>query len=214
MLTSSSSSSSNIYIYPTDTVWGIGGSILKQDVYLKIMSIKKITHPRPVSILFSEAEEIEKYFNLPPKFSKSFFEEFFSFESTLGLPINLIKDHSTIPRWLYQESEIVAIRMLKYYWIKEIIQNVNAPIITTSLNLTDSSPILSYNEALSFKKEYAPSALIVEMKVGIENSQNNLQLSGTPSSIVYLDHQQKLKTIREGRYYKELKNLLTYTSSY
>ncbi|MBF0297183.1 MAG: Sua5/YciO/YrdC/YwlC family protein [Oligoflexia bacterium] len=192
----------NVYIYPTDTVWGIGGSIFFKEVYLEIMRIKKITSPRPVSILFSEVEEIKNFFNLPPQFNMKFLEAFFNLESTLGLSISLIKNNS-IPKWLYQSSDIVAIRTLKLKWIKEIIKKENSPIITTSLNLTDFAPILTYNEAVSFKNTHTPSALIVE-----DPEVLNQKLSGISSSIVYIDHHQNIKTIREGRFYKELKNLL------
>ena len=56
--------SNTIYVYPTDTVWGIGCSIYNQDGFEKIAKIKKTKADKPLSILFESRAEIELFFNL------------------------------------------------------------------------------------------------------------------------------------------------------
>ena len=56
------SKENGVLIYPTDTVWGIGGCILSKKNYDEINIIKKINTNKPVSILFSLYRSYKRIF--------------------------------------------------------------------------------------------------------------------------------------------------------
>ena len=50
-----------VFIYPTDTVWGIGGSIWSQDAYDKVCDIKGTGRGKPLSIIVSDEEMLNEF---------------------------------------------------------------------------------------------------------------------------------------------------------
>ena len=187
-----------VYIYPTDTVWGIGGSIFSRDVYERINEIKKIEGKKPVSVLFSNVDEIRNFFDLPPELNNEWLRTFFTYETTLGLPLSWHK--GSIPSWIYQESEIICIRCLEGDFFKELTECTEGPLITTSLNLNGEDPILSLVEAYSFQKKHAHDAVIKESL--------SPKLSGHSSTILALKGNSEFTTLREGFHFENVKKHL------
>lgn len=66
-----------LFVYPTDTVWGLGASIASPTAINKINQIKKITIKRPFSILFPTIAMIKDYFELPLLMSEEWIRYFF-----------------------------------------------------------------------------------------------------------------------------------------
>jgi L-threonylcarbamoyladenylate synthase len=192
--------SDNIYIYPTDTVWGIGGSIESRDVYKEIAQVKGTKSNKPISILFSSIEEMTQYISFKPIFSKEWLEKYFSLESTLGIPKSWWKDDKTL--WSFGDSEFVAIRCLKRKHIADICTRESSPIFTTSLNLTGDAPITDNKEAKEF---YSKNVLKINSKaIFIEDDEN---LSGDSSTMVFYDDT-SFRIIRSGKLIKQVREHL------
>ena len=85
-----------VLIYPTDTVWGIGGCILSERNYLEVNKIKQTSNKKPVSILFSCIEDVREYFSFPEEVSNEWMESFFRMETTLGLPLAWAKRNTVM----------------------------------------------------------------------------------------------------------------------
>ena len=186
---------SNVLIYPTDTVWGIGGCILSKKNYEEVNKIKKINTNKPVSILFSSISDIREYFNLPQNISDEWMDHFFSLETTLGLPIDWAKKE--IPSWIFQESDFVCIRCLQDDFFKNLVGGLSGKaIITTSLNLNGEAPILNQSDAQGFREKHAPSASIIQ-------SDKQL-LSGHSSTIVRFLASQEIQVIRKGQRFEDV----------
>ncbi len=81
-----------LFIYPTDTVWGIGGSVFDQDVYHAINQVKKEPDLKPLSVLFSSMQQLQQFIDLPQEGNWS---EFFKLETTLLLPHQRSRDLPT-----------------------------------------------------------------------------------------------------------------------
>ncbi len=190
----------DIFIYPTDTVWGIGCSIFSEEGFKKINQIKRTSTNKPLSIMFLEEEQILSSFLLSSKIDLTWLRSFFALESTLGLPAKLCK--LKIPPWALAESDYVTIRILKSSIIKEIYGQLNEPFFTTSLNLTGEAPITSLVQAEEFRKNYAPMAKLFSSRDGLKD------LSGVSSSIIFLNESLVYEIKREGLKINEIKNLL------
>ncbi|MCY4523270.1 MAG: Sua5/YciO/YrdC/YwlC family protein [Halobacteriovoraceae bacterium] len=152
--------SNKIFIYPTDTVWGLGCGIYSESGVEKIVKLKKIEKARPFSVLFYELEKSKEFFSFPSYMNDSWLKNFFSLQSALALPLSIRKKE--IPYWITAGSTHVVVRILSLPSIKEIIDEVQAPIITTSLNFSGNDPICDRNEALLFHQRHMPKSRFID----------------------------------------------------
>lgn len=190
----------SVFIYPTDTVWGIGASIYSEDARNKIAAIKGSAENKPLSIMFADIKTLQKSFDLPSVISLTWLMEFFRLESTLGIPLTL--SQISIPPWVTKESEFVSVRCLESKTMKDIAYALRAPFFTTSLNLTGAPPIVDYSSALAFQKTHAPQTPL------FGDATDNL--SGQSSTIVFLKDE-TFKIIRSGQKVFEIKKHLSLT---
>lgn len=188
----------SIFIYPTDTVWGIGASIYSENAKKRISEIKGSAENKPLSIMFTDVETVLKSFNLPKEFTREWLKTYFTLESTLGVPL---KDAVIeIPAWVYGGSDIVSIRCLENSTLKEISSHLNAPFFTTSLNITGEAPIQAYGDALAFHKN-------IQGNPPFFFGNKDHDLSGRSSTIVFIRNG-KVEIIREGLKINEIKKHL------
>lgn len=178
-----------IFIYPTDTVWGIGCSIYSQKGYNRVAEIKKSAEGKPLSVMFADVEILFNSFYFPKEMTLDWLVDFFKLETTLGLPLESSK--IKIPRWATGQSDFVTIRLLKTDISKKIYQEIKNPFFSTSLNFSGEAPIVSQEEALKFKNTYAPDAHFFTTK-------ENCDLSGQSSTIVFFTENLNFEIKREG----------------
>jgi L-threonylcarbamoyladenylate synthase len=190
--------SDQIYIYPTDTVWGIGSDIYSEIGFKEISRIKKSSSNKPLSILFADVEDVLKSFTLPNTISKTWLEYFFSQESTLGVPISWAK--IKIPHWAHLDSDYISVRCITSASIKSLYNKIGGPFFTTSLNFHGTPPILTLFEAKKFCKINCNNAIIIE--------EAGISLSGSSSTMIFLDENLNFEVKREGRKLEEIKILL------
>ena len=195
--------SDKIYIYPTDTVWGIGGSIYSKNVYENVLKIKHSSPDKPLSILFSDVSMIKKYFRLPVFIERNWLDRIFSLEATLAVPKNWCK--MKIPDWVTGNSDFIAFRYLKFDSIKRIVSETGAPVTTTSLNVTGERPIVDEASAKSFHERYAKDAKFIE--------DGNVIPSGRSSTIVIFHSESEFKFVREGKFKEEINEYLRVLSA-
>ncbi len=198
-----------IYIYPTDTVWGIGGTVHDQAVYNQVAEIKSTDLTKPVSTLFNSWELLEKYFNLPSQIVKAKNEllSIFKLKITLGFPVTWIKNGS-IPHWIYQNSNVVGVRLLEdSKSINTIINREKSAIITTSLNKTGDDPIIFKKAAEQFQKSHA-----VEAKFVCEADYQDPRIS-IASTIIFFDEKFKFTIIRKGEGWEKIEKHLELLST-
>lgn len=188
--------SSQIFIYPTDTVWGIGSTIFDEKAYREIARIKKTTEDKPLSVMFTDLNDLMMSFSFPEEMSEDWLRKFFQLESTLGLPLTMAK--ILIPSWVHGDSDMISLRYLSDPVLKEM----QPPFFTTSLNITGEAPITSYEKAEEFQKLYAPGARLLGNK--------SHKLSGESSTIVFFKNNEFI-FIRKGRKAEAIKNHLALT---
>ena len=192
--------SESVFIYPTDTVWGIGASIHSQSAQKKIASIKRTADDKPLSIMLTDINVLYKSFNFPDTMSISWLRNYFKLESTLAIPLKISR--ISIPSWVTGKSDLVSVRCLEHPELKIIGDTLKAPFITTSLNLTGEPPIITYQDAKQFQLAYAPDAEF------FGDSSHNL--SGRSSTIVFF-RGNHFEIIREGLKVEEIKKHLGLT---
>lgn len=195
--------SDQVYLYPTDTVWGMGSNIFSNKGYEKILALKGSRENKPFSIMFSSIEQIKEFFAIPQNWNISEFEKVLKMECTLGFPKKWAK--ITIPQWLTNESPFIAFRCLDNAEIKYIIDKENAPITTTSLNRSNEPPAASLEEAQIFETAHKDLCELVNL--------SNSKLSGNPSTIVFFEDDKNFKIHRMGKKGEEIEQRLRLLST-
>lgn len=126
-----------VILYPTDTIWGLGGSIYSQKATEKIYEIKNRDRYKALLLLVDSIEMLKLYI-----------EEIHPRVETLMVyhkqPLTIIyKANSKIPDHLLCGGETIAIRVVQDEFCKSLINLLGHPITSTSANLA-STPSPSY----------------------------------------------------------------------
>lgn len=191
---------SQLYIYPTDTVWGIGAPVQSRSLHERIVQIKKADPYRPFSLFYTSFNELMFDFDLPLDLQRNenWWKSLFSMETTVALPKSILRRN--IPDWVVDTSknEHVAIRLNELKELKPL--TVNGPISTTSLNFFGGSPLKTLKEALAFSQVNAPDAQVIQPV--------QLNPSGFPSTVVSMNSSLEFHIAREGRLLKQVKTHL------
>jgi len=118
-----------VILYPTDTIWGIGCSAIIESAIKKIFRIKRRNNNKFLISLVSSIEMLERYVkNIPEYVLKYLYDE---------SPTTIIYPKVTgLNQILYGNNESIAIRLVKDNFCKALIDQINAPLISTSANIS------------------------------------------------------------------------------
>lgn len=117
----------NIFIYPTDTIYGIGCNAQNEELVIKIREIKG-RPTNPFSIIAPSKEWIKTNLELKPEH-----EEYLD---KLPGPFTLIikiKNKDCVAKETIPETDCLGVR-IPDHWFASIATDLNIPIITTSVN--------------------------------------------------------------------------------
>ncbi|RLA65015.1 MAG: hypothetical protein DRQ88_09925 [Epsilonproteobacteria bacterium] len=184
--------SDQIYIYPTDTVWGIGASIFSRDAQEEIRAIKKTSPDKPMSVLFPGKNLLAHFIDYPV-----LWDDLFKLEVTFLIPMSWCKQE--IPDWV-AKGPYLGIRCLENDELKKILEKEGAPITSTSLNLSGGGPITSLDDAMAFQNNEANSAELIHFK--------DHHMSGMSSTIVKVEEGNTYEIIRSGTNTSKVRDIL------
>ena len=169
-------------IYPTDTIWGIGCDATNAAAVGKIYLLKQRTENKSLIILLDDAEKIRHYIREVPAIAWDLLDKVdrpltIIYPSAMNLAANVIADDGT-----------VAIRVVKNDFCIRLIREFGKPIVSTSANISGTSPPLTYRniarEILS-GADYVVSETLDEL--------HDLK----PSQIIKLEVNGEFRIIRE-----------------
>ncbi len=178
--------SERVFIYPTDTVWGIGGSIHTKGMALLVNKIKGHQEVKPLSVLFLNLDMLSDYFMLE-LLDRDWLIHLFQLEATLGLPVSWLKKE--IPKEAYSGSDFICVRVLDTNEISSMFSVSGGPVYTTSFNLKGEAALSSLEKVKSLKEKIAPNAQLFE---------STETLSGHSSTIVIISETEDFKILRSG----------------
>ena len=187
-----------VFIYPTDTVWGIGTNASLEFGSDYIADIKNTKRGKPLSVLFSELDLLFEYFDIPEQLDRDWLRNFFKFESTLGLPVSW--SNGKIAESVFAKMPHVCVRVIETREIEILIEKACGPVLSTSVNLTGEAPANSEAAAQEFLTRYVPEATLISLE--------ELKPSGHSSTIVLLNDDFSWNLIREGENVGHVKKVL------
>lgn len=140
--------SGKIFIYPTDTIYGIGCDATNDSAVRKIREIKK-RNEKPFSVIAPSMEWITN--NCETSSSK----DSRNWLRRLPGPFTLIlkmRNKEAFSAEVNKGLETLGIRMPDH-WFTEIIKEINLPFVTTSVNLSDEPFMTDFYNLHPFIKE-------------------------------------------------------------
>jgi L-threonylcarbamoyladenylate synthase len=131
----------SIIVYPTDTVYGIGANIFDERALLKVFSIKKRSHDKPLSVCLSRIEDIKKVAHMDDA-TKELIQKILPGPFTL-----ILEKNDNVPSLLTAGSEKIGIRIPD----NQVCMNLSNdfPITSTSANLSGYNVPESVNDVLN-----------------------------------------------------------------
>jgi L-threonylcarbamoyladenylate synthase len=138
--------SGGIVLYPTDTVYGLGCDPFSDQAIGQLTELKGRPPAHPYLVLVANTGAISKLVSkLPPSF------DFFTKRLWPG-PVTMIFDKHRNKR-PFPESDSIGIRCPHWSFLREFLETLQTPIISTSANRSGKPPIRDPDEAVAqFKK--------------------------------------------------------------
>lgn len=133
-----------IVVFPTETVYGIGGNALSKDVVRKIYNIKKRPHEKALTILVKDKNEIEKYGVISNDLERKIINEF------MPGPITIIlkKKNSSIGNLLTANNDTIGIRIPDNNIVKSILEECNLPLAAPSANISGKPSLVKLEDII------------------------------------------------------------------
>ena len=167
-------------LYPTDTIWGIGGDALNPLVYEKIFQIKARPATKSFILLVDSIEMLYQYVDkIHPRIDLLL--------SLYDKPLTIVYQNiKSLPDAAILNNT-VAMRICKDPFCNSLIKTFGRPIISTSANISGQKPAHSYNQISSDIKSR------IDYIVKHRQSEN---ISSAPSALAKYNDEGELEFLR------------------
>jgi L-threonylcarbamoyladenylate synthase len=131
-----------IIIFPTDTLYGLGGNALNKNIIKKVFKLKKRPIDKPISINIAYKKDLKKYVKKIPAPTKKLIKEFWPGPLTI-----IFEKSNIIPNELTGGSPYIGIRIPDNKITLEIIKKSGLPLTSPSANLSGKKPPTTAKQA-------------------------------------------------------------------
>lgn len=173
-----------IFVFPTETVYGIGTNVYREESCKKIYEIKKRPEWKPLIVLISDLGMLDDLVNDINEIEKKLIDTFWPGSLTI---VFQKKENSLISKYVSAGLNTLGIRMTDGEIIRAIITKANVPIVAPSANLSGLSDGTKINEILD---EIGSD---IDGIIDIGDISNSI-----PSTLVQVIDN-KIKILREGK---------------
>lgn len=125
-----------VIIFPTDTIYGIGGEAYNQPTMERIYQIKKRTSRSPFSLHLGDVAEIKDYCHKLTKKQQGWLKDLLPGPYTV-----LLTARPNAPQSSVSTEGKIGIRIPDSRSFKRIYQAISQPIIGTSVNISGKPPL-------------------------------------------------------------------------
>lgn len=166
-----------LIIYPTDTVYGIGGVIESQEAIEKIYKVKERNFNSPLIALVSDVSKIEEIAYINEK-NREKIEKLINVFWPGGLTI-ILNRRGNVPDIMVAGGKTIGVRMPKHEAALEIINSAGGLLPTTSANISGEATPRSYDE-LSEEFKSRVEIVVDGGKCPIGNASTIIDMSDEP----------------------------------
>ncbi|MFP4631783.1 MAG: L-threonylcarbamoyladenylate synthase [Candidatus Acetothermia bacterium] len=129
-----------LMVFPTDTVYGLGGNAREESVTDRVYRVKQRSTEKPLTLHLFSRDEIPKYTLNLSEGQKEMIETLLPGPYTLILPAN-----STAPDVSVSREKKVGIRVPDSDSFRGLRENVDYPLVGTSVNKSGEPPMTDFD---------------------------------------------------------------------
>lgn len=171
-----------VILYPTDTIWGIGCDATNEKAVDKVIDIKGRRSDKGLVVLVDSIEMLKKY----AKHVHPRIETLISFHER---PLTVVYDEGKgVTKNVMATDGSIAIRVVQDPFCKELIRQLDKPLVSTSANISGKPFPAHFGEITS--------DIFEKVDFVVKYKQDSKE-QGEPSVIVRLNEQEELDFIRE-----------------
>jgi L-threonylcarbamoyladenylate synthase len=130
-----------VMAYPTDTFYGLGANCFSEKALHKIYRLKKRPASKPLPILISDVEMVEKLAVDVPDVFQALSLNFWPGPLTL-----VLRAAPHLPSALVGPDRTVGVRLPGLSWLRALIKRLGFPIVATSANISGQGEIAAPEE--------------------------------------------------------------------
>jgi L-threonylcarbamoyladenylate synthase len=147
-----------VLVLPTDTIYGFSCLATDRDAIKKIFKLKQREAHKPLITLVSSMAMAKRYAYLS-KLEAEILNKLWA--GNVAPTTVILRAKNNLPAEIISESGGLSCRLPKSDFLIKIIKKVNAPIISTSLNLSGQQPLIDVSELdYSFPGKNKPDLII------------------------------------------------------
>lgn len=175
-----------IIIFPTETVYGIGGNALSNEVIDKIYKVKRRPRAKAVNIMVKNINEIKRYAEITSELEEKIIKK------CMPGPITLIlKKKENFGDYFTADNDTIGVRIPDNKIINSILNKIDFPIIAPSANISGQP---SGIEVADIIKDFKNGVDAI-----IDGGKANLGLASTIIQVV----NNEIKILRQGKITKK-----------
>lgn len=140
-----------VIIFPTDTLYGLGCDALNPQAILKVYRIKDRPFGKPFPILVKDLEMLLKYAVVNE-------EKIKKIKSAKKPTTFILKSRRNLSP-LVLSGRTGAFRIPKDRWLKQLLKNINRPLVATSANLHKQKPL---SDPKKYKEVFGEKAKLID----------------------------------------------------
>ena len=159
-----------LMIFPTDTVYGLGGNALDASVVSRTYRVKQRSEDKPLTLHLFSREDLYKYVLDITEKQRSLIERLLPGPYTVILPAN-----SNAPEVSVSREKKVGIRVPNSASFRNLKERVDFPLVGTSVNKSGEPPMTDFDRIV---KEFGG---LVDLFIESEE-----EMSGEPSTVLDL----------------------------
>ena len=173
-----------VFIYPTDTIYGFGGDATSPKVLDRLYSIKQRPDNMPLSMIVRDKEMMSRYAHISAK-AESLIDKFLPGPLTLVLPA---KDYS-LPDKLFNVEGYLGFRIPAHDFCRAMSSKFDRPIITSSVNISGEAPLNNINR---IHDQFGN-----EIELMISDTKLDTLTEPFGSTVVMISEDESVKVLRE-----------------
>jgi len=154
------------FIYPTDTIYGLGCNALLPEAVRKIREIKKRDEAKPLSVIAPSKEWILKYCEIGDERQLD----------RLPGPYTLIlkkKPDCPVAPEINFTDDTIGVRIPKH-WFTELVEQAGVPFVTTSVNFSGGSFMKKFSDIPEEISALADYCIYEGEKKGVPSTKINI----------------------------------------
>lgn len=177
--------SGEVFVYPTDTLYGFGGDARSGECIAELYDIKRRPQSMPVSMLVHSGEMITEYARVTQA-AGTLIRHFLPGALTLVLPA----EPGELPERLYGGDGFLGFRIPNHPFCKRVTEAFPYPVISTSVNISGMKAMHRIAEIEECFGE--------KLSLFIRDGALEKRPHGAGSTVVKVDREDRLHLLREG----------------